>query len=399
MMDLRSGLPFHLIRNGLPHTYPALDHDLRCDVAIIGGGITGALCAESLMRSGLAVCVLEAASIGTASTSASTALLQYEIDTPLHKLVDLVGQTSAVRSYLLCAQAVEELLELSRRMKVTDARQRKSFQYASSRADVAGLEKEEALRNAHGITVELLDAAEIKKRFGFRKPAGLLSAVAAELDPYRLTHALFQEVLQQGGKVFDRTPMKDFERSGEEFRIRTEHGPKVFANHLVMATGYASQQYLPKSVMDLNSTYAVVGQRTEADELWYQDCLIWETAMPYLYMRTTPDRRVMMGGLDEPFRNPKRRDALRDRKTRQLGRAFHKLFPKIPFEAEYSWCGTFGSTKDGLPYIDRDPRSGAWFVLGMGGNGITFSHVGAGIVRDAITGRPNPDRDLFRFDR
>jgi glycerol-3-phosphate dehydrogenase len=77
MMDLRSGLPYHWIRNGLPFTYPALSHDLRCEVLIVGAGITGALCAEACVGAGLATAVIDARSVGTASTSASTAQLQY----------------------------------------------------------------------------------------------------------------------------------------------------------------------------------------------------------------------------------------------------------------------------------------------------------------------------------
>jgi glycine/D-amino acid oxidase-like deaminating enzyme len=60
-----------------------------------------------------------------------------------------------------------------------------------------------------------------------------------------------------------------------------------------------------------------------------------------------------------------------EKKSQKLVRLFGRLFPDLPFRAEYAWCGTFGSTKHGLPFIDRDERTGAWFVLGMGGNGIT----------------------------
>jgi glycine/D-amino acid oxidase-like deaminating enzyme len=40
-----------------------------------------------------------------------------------------------------------------------------------------------------------------------------------------------------------------------------------------------------------------------------------------------------------------------DKKTRLLKNDFSKLFPKIDIIPEYSWAGTFGSTKDALPYI------------------------------------------------
>ena len=84
-------------------------------------------------------------------------------------------------------------------------------------------------------------------------------------------------------------------------------------------------------------------------------------------------------------------------KTRQLTKAFHAQLPFVPFTPAYAWCGTFGNTENGLPIIDRDEQSGAWFVLGMGGNGITFSQVGAQIVRDSIMGRTNEAAALFSF--
>jgi glycerol-3-phosphate dehydrogenase len=49
-MDLTSGAPFWIVRDGLLATYPRLKRDRRCDVAVIGGGITGALVAHRLVR-------------------------------------------------------------------------------------------------------------------------------------------------------------------------------------------------------------------------------------------------------------------------------------------------------------------------------------------------------------
>ena len=41
-MDLHGGLPFWLVRNGLGPDYPRLEEEVRTDVVIVGGGITGA---------------------------------------------------------------------------------------------------------------------------------------------------------------------------------------------------------------------------------------------------------------------------------------------------------------------------------------------------------------------
>ena len=37
-MNLTSDYPLWSVRNGLLATYPALDRDLICDVAVMGGG-------------------------------------------------------------------------------------------------------------------------------------------------------------------------------------------------------------------------------------------------------------------------------------------------------------------------------------------------------------------------
>jgi glycine/D-amino acid oxidase-like deaminating enzyme len=122
--------------------------------------------------------------------------------------------------------------------------------------------------------------------------------------------------------------------------------------------------------------------------------------MPYLYLRTTTEGRVIVGGEDEDFVNAKRRDALISRKTRTLVKKFGRLFPDRPLEVAYAWAGTFGETKDGLPYIGAHPRfPHVFFALCYGGNGITFSVIAAEILRDHFSGRTNHDASLFRFGR
>ncbi|MBN8797933.1 MAG: FAD-dependent oxidoreductase, partial [Stenotrophomonas nitritireducens] len=74
-MDLKSGYPFWAVRNGLMRAYPPLRQALRCDVLVIGGGITGALVADELARHGHDVAVVEQRDIGWGSSAASTALL------------------------------------------------------------------------------------------------------------------------------------------------------------------------------------------------------------------------------------------------------------------------------------------------------------------------------------
>ena len=105
-MDLKSGYPFWVVRNGLLHAFPPLQRDLRCDVAVLGGGISGALIADELVAHGHEVVVIDRRDIGWGSTAASTALLQYEIDTPMTELARRYGEADAVLAYRSCAEAI-----------------------------------------------------------------------------------------------------------------------------------------------------------------------------------------------------------------------------------------------------------------------------------------------------
>src|SRR5882757_2585846 len=105
------------MKDGLVAHYPSLDKNLSIDVAIMGAGISAALTAWYLRKSGLKVAVFDRRHVGMGSTAASTAFLQYEIDTPLTRLSQLVGEQSAVKSYELCRKAIYDIGDICSALK------------------------------------------------------------------------------------------------------------------------------------------------------------------------------------------------------------------------------------------------------------------------------------------
>jgi glycine/D-amino acid oxidase-like deaminating enzyme len=117
-------------------------------------------------------------------------------------------------------------------------------------------------------------------------------------------------------------------------------------------------------------------------------------------MRTTDDCRFLIGGEDEEFRDPEKRDELLTAKSKKLEKDYEKVFQNDQFITDFSWAGTFGETKDGLPYIGTHPDfKRSYFVLGFGGNGITFSVTGMDMVSDWLAGKSNPLTPYFAFGR
>ncbi|HSZ84718.1 MAG TPA: FAD-binding oxidoreductase, partial [Puia sp.] len=217
---------------------------------------------------------------------------------------------------------------------------------------------------------------------------------------YKFTHELFISNTKKGLNVFDNTEIKSIENKKRSVRLTTAAGNIITAKKLVIACGYESQKYLTRNVENLKSTYAIVSEPLNTNKIWYQNCLIWETADPYLYLRTTKDKRILIGGKDEKFLNAYHRDSKIHAKTKLLEKSFAQLFPEIIFKTDFQWAGTFSTTKDGLPFIGEiSQRPHTYFALGFGGNGITYSLIAAQAITQNILGKKHEALKLFSFDR
>lgn len=400
MKDLRTESPFWLMKNGFLNPHTALDKDLKTDIAIMGGGISGALLAWHLAQEGVDVVLVDRQHIGMASTSASTALLQYDIDRGLHELIELMGERKAVRAYELSLDALNELEKIAKKVGCGDIEQRLSMRFAAFKKDVEFLEKEFEARSAAGFDVELWDEAQAGKRFSHSPAAALLTRPSMIADPYLLTHTLIKDAQKKGALVFDKTVVAEIERGVRGVQLKTGHGFTISAKKLVIACGYESVDYVPFPIGKLRSTYALVSEPLGKKKLWYENASFWDTGAPYIYGRTTPDGRVVFGGGDEAFYSPAKRDKLLNRKTDRLAEKFRKMFPDVPLKVDYNWAGTFIETGDGLPYIGSIKQlPHTFFALGYGGNGITFSQLAALILCDLLMGNKNKDAEIFSFDR
>lgn len=401
-MDLRSGHPFWLVKNGLHETYPPLGESLGSDVVIIGGGITGALMAYHLAEAGIDAILLDKREIAWGSTAASTALLQYEIDEPLYRLRESYGREFADRAYHSCEDAIRKIEALVDKLgSDCDFRRKPSIYLAEDEKSLPELRREFSAREEAGFDVEWLDEEDLQRIGGIPRPAGIRSRCGAQVDAYRLAHESLAAASEMGARVFDRTAVErcDFYEDGA--KIFTDRGHEVSCRQVVFATGYEVKEFLKRDIVNLNSSFAFATEPLPGPwPAWEDDALIWEMADPYLYVRSTEDRRIIVGGEDEDFRNPEARDALLKAKSEVILRKLRELLPGIEPEIAFAWAGTFGETEDGLAYIGSVPEQPlAHFALGFGGNGITYSILAAEIIRDALLGNCHEYADLFSFER
>ncbi len=399
-MDVRSNEPFWLIRNALPQSYPSLKESISSEILIIGAGITGALMAYKLIEEGKKVIMVDRRDVCNGSTAASTSMLQYEIDVPLHKLIEQVDLTCAVSSYQNCEKAITDLKKIISAIMVDCGfEERYSVYFASSKKDIPFLKDEFEARKNHGFKVKWLTKDELEK-LGLKAYAAIESKSGAVMDVYKLANALLEYCTDKGLKIYDRTEIEEIKYKDDKLIAKTKTGFSIEVADVVHCTGYESTETLKEDIVDLKSTFALASEAFEKIPKAFEKRIYWNTDSPYLYFRSTDDGRIVMGGGDREFKNAARRDALLPKKEKELVKSFNKCFPDIPFVMDYSWAGTFGETKDGLPYFGKpEPKKNKHYILGFGGNGITFSVMGMDAIVHSINKTPHPYLEYYKFNR
>jgi glycine/D-amino acid oxidase-like deaminating enzyme len=396
--DLHAGVPIWAVLGPMNIATQVLSSSQRADVVIVGTGITGALVAEAVTRRGLSVILLDRRPPFHGSTAASTALLQFEIDTPLIHLADAIGFQNAKMAWLRSFQAVDDLASLVRSLRIRcQFRPRRALYLAGNRLSAGELAQEGRRRREIGLPSIFLARAELRSLAGIDREAALLSEGAADVNPVLLTSGFLRRAMVRGAKLYCPAQLAAVVPSRRKVAMVTSDGIELESKALVFATGYEVAEGVPVRGHRLASTWAF-STRPQPGQLWGRGELIWEAADPYLYVRSTADGRVLVGGEDEDIDDAAARDALMPAKVLALQRKVKRMMPWLDVNADCAWAGTFGESENGLPSIGPVPgMPNCYAVLGYGGNGITFAVMAAQIIAERFCGRRDKDDRLFAF--
>ena len=178
---LRHGRPLWLDHPAPPkRTYPRHRGHLDTDVVIVGGGITGAICAYLFADAGVRVALLESRTVGRGSTAASTALLMQEPDRDFSDLGARFGRAAAREIWKsLGTRHARPRERPSRRCKLNaDLCECDSVYFTLDPDKVKALRKEFDARKAAGLPGRWLSAAALYRMTGIRAQAAIATSRA-----------------------------------------------------------------------------------------------------------------------------------------------------------------------------------------------------------------------------
>lgn len=353
--------------------------------------------AHSLTGNGLRILMVDRRAPIQGSSLASTAMIQHEIDVPLHVLQKSIGFRNAQRVWQRSASAVEQLGQIVRDLRISCSFQRKRTLFLAGKDYGArALKAEVEARSKAGIGAELLDAAMLQERFQIDRTAAIDSAISASANPAQLTAGILRNAGANGTEIVSGVEIRDIRTFDGDVVLSTSEGGLLSAGSVVFCTGYEFLDALANKSQQVISTWALASRAKLKQPEWLKRYLVWEGSDPYLYFRSTRDGRVILGGEDENIEGAYKDKTKRKQKTRILVEKLADLTGIEIGEPQFEWSAAFAVTPDGLPMIGRVPHMKNVFVtMGFGGNGITFSQIAADLISGEILGHHDVDWNLF----
>ena len=375
--------------------YPALDRNIKVDVAIVGAGITGLTAAYLLKRAGRTVAVIDRGRCGGVDTGHTTAHVTCVTDLDLSALVKHFGRDHAQAAWDAGLAALSEIDTI-----VADNAfdchwewvPGYKFAALTANADEEGprLQQEAALAAELGFDARYLDAVPF-----FDRP-GIEFGGQARFHPRKYLAALAAYVNGDGSHVFEHTESEEVVEDPLSVKAA---GHTIACGYVIIATHTPLQgktniasATLFQTKLSLYSSYVLGGRLPKGT---VPDALYWDTADPYHYLRLDPHRDydyAIFGGEDHKTGQAADTEACYG----ALERTLTQVLPRI--EITHRWSGQVVETNDGLPFIG-ETSSRQFAATGYAGNGMTFGTIAGLMARDAVLGHANPWADLFDAGR
>jgi glycine/D-amino acid oxidase-like deaminating enzyme/nitrite reductase/ring-hydroxylating ferredoxin subunit len=215
--------------------YPSLSGSERCDVAVIGGGLTGLTTALLLKQAGVRVAVLEAGRVGAGVSGNNTAKVTALQATVYSRIVGQHGASAAADYAQASAAGVGLVADLVEREHIRcDLRRATAFTYAISEQERGAVVAEaEAARQA-GLPVAFDAGPTLDLPFPTYGAVGLDDQFV--LHPLRYAVGLAAAVDGGGCQVFEHARVLEV-REGRPCQVVTTDGT-VAADRVVIATHY-----------------------------------------------------------------------------------------------------------------------------------------------------------------
>ncbi len=368
--------------------YPPLQDDIRVDVAIVGGGLSGIGAAYALRDCGLAVVLLEGSTVGSGASGRNAGFLLAGPAMSYDHAVQVLGQDVAESVWRFTTENNALIATIIEDWEIECGFLRRGSMSLATSEEEWG-EMQVCLRSLHrsGISAASVSRECLPRPFDRLSFGGLYYAGNGEMDPGRFLLSVCEH-LAGTVRIHEHTQVRAIEWD-HEWHLRTPTG-NVHARQVIIATNAFTLGLIPR--LPISPTRGQVLSTLPLDRVLVPFPMYANRG--YQYWRQTEEGRLVIGGwrdLDvtgetgiELELHPEIQSTLENFATQIAGE-------RVPIE--YRWSGIMGFTPDSLPLVGAVPgRPGMWIAAGYSGHGVSMAfNCGIEAARALLTTSGSPD--------
>lgn len=371
-----------------------------CDVAVIGGGLTGASAALALAKKGARVVLLEAGTIGNAASGRNGGMCNNGFAQDYGMMSAKLGTDVANRLYRAFDAGVDlvERLVAEENIDCSFARVGKIKLAAKPEHYDKLLRSQELLAATVDPDTHMVSRADLAGEVGSdRYYGGLVYRKGAGMHVGRFVRGLAEAAARRGVEFHEHTPMTGLRPApGGGHIVETPTG-RLHAKQVLLASGTSQTGplgWIRRRIVPVGAFIIVTEPLPVAtlDKLLPRRRMSVDTKNLVNYFRTTPDNRLLFGGRARFAVS----DLASDEKSGAILRtALHEVFPELrDARIDYCWGGMVDMTRDRLPRAGE--RKGIYYSMGYSGHGTQMSTLMGSIMAEVMDGRTdlNPWKDF-----
>lgn len=375
---------------------PALNGDVSCDVAVVGGGFTGLSAALRLAEAGYSVVVLEHRYVGWGASGRNGGFCCLGggrlDDAALDKLAGREDRLNFRAAELAAINFVDDLI--SRHNIDVDRHSDGEIELAHRPKDMDGFgARVDAVRENYGLSARLIERKDFASN-GLSGPFhGALHIPAGfALNPRKYVTGLAATAEKAGAVIYHDTAAIKIRQTTKGHEIQTPQG-RLTAEKVIIATnGYSSENVVPSLTaryMPAQSTVLVTRplSKTELEEAgWTTDFMASDTRNLLHYFRLMPDRRMLFGMRGGLLTGK----SAEGRAVGRVRRDFEKFFPAWKHvETPLHWSGMVCLSRAQMPFVGKLPDPGGLYAsLCYHGNGVAMGSYSGGLIADLVMDKP-----------
>ncbi len=402
-------VPFWMDSPQRPEAVPSLAATVSADLCVIGAGFTGLWTALLAKESnpGLKVVLLEAGETGGGASGRNGGFtdhcLTHTFENGLSRWPDELE--TLVRLGYENLDAIEETV---RRYHIEcDFLRSGEMVVAIEPHQLEGMPEAPAKAALYGLEYQYFDQEQTRALV--HSPTYLGSVYDPKivmLDPARLAWGLRRACLEQGVRLFERTPATGLEEEASGLLVRTPHGG-VRAKQVALATNAFPPllkwlRYYVVPVYDYALMTEPLTAAQRASIGWEKRMGVGDAGNQFHYYRTSADGRILWGGYDAVYYKNNGFGPHLEVNTEAFGRLadhFFQTFPQLEgIRFTHAWGGAIDTCSRFSVFWGKAFGGKLAYAMGYTGLGVGASRFGAQVMLDLLNGVDN-ERTRLRMVR